>query len=408
MQNRIQYLKNFFHGSFLPIHYYKNNQCLLQIPDTAHEWDLTEVFRLSLMNTGKELAYLISKEFLYYGIVRNQKTEEMIIIGPVTSTRPDQRAISRIMSECSIPLQYKEKVLNFFQLSPIFSYEQFIHLMALLYTGLTDKVIDPDIYFADQTYKALNSVNQSHSTQMYSSKEEENFHNTYHFEQELYQYVSDGNIAALEKMMGQVQALSVGKIGENALRQEKNIFIASITQMTRAAIAGGLDIETAYQLSDAYIQESEKAYSSDTISRLSSAALFDFTKRVASCKIPGGMSADIYNCIQYISTHTNQPISVEDVANAVGKSRSYLSRKFKQELGFNLSDFIMRKKLEEGKSLLAFTDKPISEISEYLCFSSQSYFQNIFKKKYKMTPYEYRKSALCNTNVRQNNGSSNI
>ena len=103
MQNRIQYLKNFFHGIFLPMHYYKNNQCLLQIPDTAHEWDLTEVFRLSLMNAGKELAYLISKEFLYYGIVRNQKTEEMIIIGPVTSTRPDQRAISRIMSECSIP-----------------------------------------------------------------------------------------------------------------------------------------------------------------------------------------------------------------------------------------------------------------------------------------------------------------
>ena len=62
------------------------------------------------------------------------------------------------------------------------------------------------------------------------------------------------------------------------------------------------------------------------------------------------MSGDIYKCIQYIFTHTNQPITVNDVAEAVGKSRSYLSRKFKAELGFHLSDFIMRKKLEEGKS----------------------------------------------------------
>ncbi|WP_331491052.1 helix-turn-helix domain-containing protein [Schaedlerella arabinosiphila] len=57
-----------------------------------------------------------------------------------------------------------------------------------------------------------------------------------------------------------------------------------------------------------------------------------------------------------------------------------------------MSDFIMRRKLEEGKSLLAYSEKSISEISEYLCFSSQSYFQNVFKKKYHMTPYEYRKS----------------
>ncbi|HBA68914.1 MAG TPA: hypothetical protein DCZ40_06105 [Lachnospiraceae bacterium] len=48
-------------------------------------------------------------------------------------------------------------------------------------------------------------------------------------------------------------------------------------------------------------------------------------------------------------------------------------------------------KLEEAKSLLTYTDKPISEISNYLCFSSQAYFQNVFKKKYEITPNEYRK-----------------
>lgn len=393
MNNRIQHLKNIFHSTFLPVHYYKNGTCQLILPNTSPEWDLTETYRQTLIQTDQKMTYVISNEFLYYGIVRNFKTEEIIIVGPVTSTRLDQKATVRAMAEASVPLSYKEKVWNFFQLSPLFSYEQFIHLLAVLYTELTGNTVDPDLYFTKQAPKTETSVSKKHSSQMYDAKEEENFHNTYQFEQEMYQYVTDGNVPALEKLLEQTQSLNTGKIGENSLRQEKNLFIAGTTLLTRAAISGGLDIEIAYQLSDAYIQESEKAISSDTIARLNIAAIYDFTRRVAAGKIPGGMSSDIYQSIQYISTHTNQPISVEDVANAVGKSRSYLSRKFKQELGFNLSDFIMRKKLEEGKSLLAFTDKPISEISEYLCFSSQSYFQNVFKKKYKVTPYEYRKQA---------------
>ncbi|MDE6963676.1 MAG: helix-turn-helix domain-containing protein, partial [Lachnospiraceae bacterium] len=51
----------------------------------------------------------------------------------------------------------------------------------------------------------------------------------------------------------------------------------------------------------------------------------------------------------------------------------------------------MRCKLEEARALLAYTDKSLSEISHYLCFSSQAYFQNVFKKKFGITPGEYRR-----------------
>jgi len=51
----------------------------------------------------------------------------------------------------------------------------------------------------------------------------------------------------------------------------------------------------------------------------------------------------------------------------------------------------MRCKLEEAKNLLKFSTLSLAEISNYLCFSSQSYFQNVFKKKYHITPNQYRK-----------------
>ena len=121
--------------------------------------------------------------------------------------------------------------------------------------------------------------------------------------------------------------------------------------------------------------------------------LLDFTRRVAQAQIPLDATSDIYKSIQYIKQRTNQAITTSDVAAYVGKSRSYLSRRFKKELGFQMNEFIMRCKLEEAKSLLTYTDKSISEISSYLCFSSQAYFQNVFKKKYQITPNEYRRQS---------------
>ena len=128
----------------------------------------------------------------------------------------------------------------------------------------------------------------------------------------------------------------------------------------------------------------------EAITMLHATAAFDFTERVAENKIPAGMSTEIFKVMQYISNHVNQNISVEEIANHLQMDRTTLSKKFKRELGFNISEFIMRKKIEEAKSLLIHSDKTISEISEYLCFSTQSYFQNVFKKKNGMTPKEYR------------------
>ena len=154
-----------------------------------------------------------------------------------------------------------------------------------------------------------------------------------------------------------------------------------------------MDVETAYLLSDTYIKEMEKLLDVSEVGKLQLAAIYDFAERMARSRIPLDMTKDIYDSIQYISTHLNERISVESVAESIGKSRSYLSRKFKSELGFQISDYIMRRKLEEAKVLLSYTDKSLSEISEYLCFSSQPYFQNVFKKKYGVTPGEYRKKV---------------
>ena len=71
-------------------------------------------------------------------------------------------------------------------------------------------------------------------------------------------------------------------------------------------------------------------------------------------------------------------------------TRPYLSKKFKQETGETLTDFILKEKLQEGCHLLAHTKKSPAAIASYLGFSSQSHFSRTFKKYLALTPCEYR------------------
>lgn len=256
-----------------------------------------------------------------------------------------------------------------------------------------NKLVLPDDYRDFFSNSMYTKIAKKHSESLLNRKENENYHNSYYFEQEFYGYVERGDIEGLYELLKQVPEITEGEVAYDSLRQAKNILITTIAIITRHAITGGLDIETAYQLSDAYIQEAERLSDFESVSVLNAVAVMDFTKRVSETKFSAGMSLEIFKAMQYISNHVNKPLSVKEVADYLQIERSTLSKKFKRELGFNISTYIMRRKLEEAKSLLNFSDRTISEISEYLCFSSQSYFQNVFKKKYGMTPKEYRASC---------------
>ena len=71
MNDMISYLKLVYQSIYLPIHYYKEGKCLLQIPESEEAFDFTEVFLPLLKQTEKKMHYIISDEFLYFGIVRN-------------------------------------------------------------------------------------------------------------------------------------------------------------------------------------------------------------------------------------------------------------------------------------------------------------------------------------------------
>ena len=380
-----------YNCTYMPIHYYIDQDLISIFPSWALPIDELLLYNNAAISQGITFDYIVTDENLFMGIVRNEETNQNVIIGPVSTIRLSADDIHRIIVDYALDEQAFEAMETYFERTPSFSLNQFLNILSLINHRLNGKFIDVLSLQMEKNTQVENTVAQNHSSSLMERKEYESYHNTYYFEQEYYGYVEKGDVSGLELFLKNVPQFQEGKIAEDFIRQAKNIFISTIALTTRHAIAGGLDIETAYELSDSYIQEMEKMSDSASVYALNVSAVFDFTRRVCDAKIPHGMSLEIFKCIQYIANHINTDISVEKIANELNMDRSTLSKKFKRELGFNISSYIMRRKLEEAKSLLSYTDKTISEISEYLCFSTQSYFQNVFKKKYGLTPKEFRK-----------------
>ena len=81
---------------------------------------------------------------------------------------------------------------------------------------------------------------------------------------------------------------------------------------------------------------------------------------------------------------------MEDLADVLGVSASYLSRLFKKETGDSVSTYIRTQKIEMAKNLLQYSEYSMIEIANRLSFSSQSHFIQQFRESVGMTPKKYR------------------
>ena len=99
--------------------------------------------------------------------------------------------------------------------------------------------------------------------------------------------------------------------------------------------------------------------------------------------------------IHLISKKYMEPdLSVEMICDCLGKSRSYLSRMFKENTGMNLLDYLHTTRLTEAKKLLNETDLGISEIAARVGYYSGWTLARVFKRYEGITPTAYRK-AFC-------------
>ena len=103
------------------------------------------------------------------------------------------------------------------------------------------------------------------------------------------------------------------------------------------------------------------------------------------------MSEKIDRILNYIHHHYFETLSLTDVADHFQVSESYLSRYFKSKTGQNFVNYLNEVRIENAANELCQTDATITNIAVDSGFSTPSVLNRIFKKKYGITPSEFRK-----------------
>lgn len=219
------------------------------------------------------------------------------------------------------------------------------------------------------------------------------FHHHPYLEEKLFGCIRAGKPDLVkEQLQSFPDELSGTLAKQNALRNRKNLAITAITLATRAAIDGGLAPELAFTMSDVYIQQIEEKTNLPALIHLQTEALCAFAEKVSEIKA-GTYSRKIAHCVHYIYQHLYEVLTLKQLADILKMNPTYLSARFKQEVGMPVRNYIQHLRIEEAKLLLRLTDQSLLHICALLHFHDQSYFTKVFKKHTGLTPRQFREQV---------------
>ena len=98
--------------------------------------------------------------------------------------------------------------------------------------------------------------------------------------------------------------------------------------------------------------------------------------------------------VRYIDENYAGKISLSGMSATLFIDKYYMCRVFKKATGLTIIEFINNKRLAEAERMLKGTAKTVTAVAMSVGFNNASYFTEMFKAKYGMTPGEFRGRPL--------------
>ena len=229
--------------------------------------------------------------------------------------------------------------------------------------------------------------------QLRSERDDDIRRTAYDSEISFYGLISSGDVNSLQEFIRQRGSGGrKGVLSRDKLTNEKYHAIIMTALISRFCIEAGMAIDVSYSLSDIFIRKIDLASSVDEIYSLCNSIAVEYCSRMGDITRNEGVSTYVVSAIDYIRAHIQENLTVEQIAGELAVNSSYLSKLFKKETGKSISEYIRDGKIEIAKNMLRHLPDSSSQIANYLGFSSQSHFIQVFRKQTGMTPEEFRKA----------------
>lgn len=367
----------------LPVRLYRDGIFQGLYHHTKFKPDLAILEEPNIFKNTDSVSYYMDENFLYYGLFRAKNDATSLLIGPVSLMPVNTASAAKILRSMGEPASRAKELVDYFSSIPSYPLRTFLQILCTVNYFINEEKTDVGQLLLTEDLPAL-------APNLLPQPSEVEIHNTMELEERMLSCVEHGRTEDILKMFSAPTAGRAGEMAADALRQQKNLIICTATLVTRAAIRGGMNQEQAFALSDMYIQKAELMSDVLSLTRLNAQMVLDFTKRVEAEKAGIHNSKLVRQTRDYILSHIGIPITTDMLSKELGMNRTYLCKLFTEETGFTINQYVTQVKMEEARRLMDITKKPIAEIAEYLGYSTQSYFQKVFKHRFGITPGEYR------------------
>jgi AraC-like DNA-binding protein len=161
------------------------------------------------------------------------------------------------------------------------------------------------------------------------------------------------------------------------------------TLVRRAAEQAGLTPILVDEISQDYAVQMRQATHAEQLDRLTEKMIIHFCGIIRQ-QLKSEYTSYIKKATQYIDVNLAKPITTTELANFVGISPDYFAKKFCQETGHTIKQYITKRRCDVAIDLLTGSNIDIQEIASYVGYDDASYFGRVFRKATGLSPQKYR------------------
>ncbi|WP_315108915.1 helix-turn-helix domain-containing protein [Clostridium intestinale] len=320
-----------------------------------------------------------------------------IVVGPYLSEEPNILMIEKIIFEnklsislkniikqyyCSLPLvsSYKSKLIAESLTYSVMN----IQYMGTLSTNIVEKKYKPQTEFLLSPDSVIKNTKES------AALIEERYKN----ENTMLHAVEMGDIEKVEETIKISRNLfngSLYRIPNDPLRSLKNSAFVLNTLLRKASEKGGLHPIDIHSISEKYAIQIEKITTIKQLTDLKTKMRLEYCSAVKKLSLKN-YSYLAKKAIEFIRNNLDGDLSLEAISNSIDVSMYELSRKFKKETGYNITEYINIQRINEAMYIMQNQSISITDIAYMVGFNDITYFTKVFKKVKGVTPSVYRKN----------------
>ncbi|MDI1434800.1 helix-turn-helix transcriptional regulator [Polyangium sorediatum] len=105
---------------------------------------------------------------------------------------------------------------------------------------------------------------------------------------------------------------------------------------------------------------------------------------------PPMLSGLVQEALRFIEAHCLEPLSLQDVAAALGRTPSHVANIIRRETGLTVGDWLREHRMAEARRRLLETDASIETIADQVGYADVTHFIRTFRRAQGMTPRAFR------------------